>query len=327
VVEKKLGEERLKCFRLKNELNKSVRIIQREVGEFGTLDEILENESWRGRAQQIAVLKSKMKDVQGLNYPGTAINEYNVSGSMPRLGASYIYPKTSIGVSAATRKREIDEIKLQNQELKSHLTKATTKLKGFTCRNKNLEQEIKTVRIESEISKQVHNEKSENDNRYINALKTELTKTKTEISRLRNKNPETLTRVIYRAKEQIEPSSLLNFSSMGLHDGEDGFARKEMLIRDTELQKKDKIIKDLIAEKNRIEEEVFQLRLMDQKRVEPRKLMSEIEALKLEKEELLRISNGGSKIGDGYETIKDLSMENGKLRLKVIQLQEKLGGK
>lgn len=114
---------------------------------------------------------------------------------------------------------------------------------------------------------------------------------------------------------------------MGLHDGEDGFARKEMLIRDTELQKKDRIIKDLIQEKNRIEEEVFQLRLTDQKRVEPRKLMSEIEALKLEKEELLRISAGGSNVGDSYETIKDLSMENSKLRVKVLGLQERLGKK
>ena len=50
---------------------------------------------------------------------------------------------------------------------------------------------MKTVRIDAEMNKKVLHDKSENDNRYINALKAELGKTKKEVERLRNKNPET----------------------------------------------------------------------------------------------------------------------------------------
>jgi hypothetical protein len=61
-IEKKLQDERLKTTRLKKDLDKSIRIIHKEVGEFSTLDELLEKENWKGRAEQIKNLKNKVED-------------------------------------------------------------------------------------------------------------------------------------------------------------------------------------------------------------------------------------------------------------------------
>lgn len=51
--------------------------------------------------------------------------------------------------------------------------------------------------------------------------------------------------------------------------------------------------------------------------LEVERLRSQVESLKLEKEELLRCSGGGTKT-DSYQMIKDLSDQNAKLRMKLM---------
>lgn len=66
--EKKLQEERIKGVQLKNDLEKAVRIIRKEVGEFESLDKLVSAENaWKGRAQEIELLKAKLKDYTNLN--------------------------------------------------------------------------------------------------------------------------------------------------------------------------------------------------------------------------------------------------------------------
>lgn len=69
--EKKLQEERMKAIQLKNDLEKAVRIIKKEIGEFDSLDRLLSSDNaWKGRAQEIEILKSKLKDYNNLNRTG-----------------------------------------------------------------------------------------------------------------------------------------------------------------------------------------------------------------------------------------------------------------
>lgn len=51
--------------------------------------------------------------------------------------------------------------------------------------------------------------------------------------------------------------------------------------------------------------------------LELERLRSQVESLKLEKEELLKASGGGTKT-DSYQIIKDLSDQNAKLRMKLM---------
>jgi len=50
------------------------------------------------------------------------------------------------------------------------------------------------------------------------------------------------------------------------------------------------------------------------------KLRSQLDSLRLEKEELLRFTSGGTK-GESFQLIKDLSNENAKLRMQIAVLQ------
>eukprot|EP01017_Pseudomicrothorax_dubius_P033912 TRINITY_DN4594_c0_g1_i8.p1 TRINITY_DN4594_c0_g1~~TRINITY_DN4594_c0_g1_i8.p1 ORF type:complete len:266 (+),score=77.47 TRINITY_DN4594_c0_g1_i8:217-1014(+) len=66
--EKKLQELRIANTSLKSELNKAMRVIAREVGEDINLDKVLSEEnSWKGRAQQIEILKGKLRELQARN--------------------------------------------------------------------------------------------------------------------------------------------------------------------------------------------------------------------------------------------------------------------
>lgn len=57
------------------------------------------------------------------------------------------------------------------------------------------------------------------------------------------------------------------------------------------------------------------------------RLKSQVESLKLEKEELLKFTAGGTKGGESYTLVKDLSNENVKLRMQIVQLQSQLSSK
>lgn len=69
--EKKLQEERVRTIQLKNDLEKAIRVIKKEVGEFDSLDRLASIENgWKGRAQEIELLKAKLKDLTNLNRTG-----------------------------------------------------------------------------------------------------------------------------------------------------------------------------------------------------------------------------------------------------------------
>lgn len=64
-LEKRYQELKLSTNTLQNNLNKANRIISREIGDNFDIDAVLSEEnSWKGRAQQIEVLKAKVKDLQ-----------------------------------------------------------------------------------------------------------------------------------------------------------------------------------------------------------------------------------------------------------------------
>lgn len=190
---------------------------------------------------------------------------------------------------------------------------------------KILESESRAAKTEFETSKKTFFEKSETDDKYIRALRAELTRAKEEIERLKNAPPETVTRVVYRSPEELGESkrqaSMLNFSQ---DDGDEltkvgkcDQLRREAGVKDFEIGKKDRIIAELMDEKMSLER---QLAFAGHRSPEERdvdRLKSLIESLKLEKEELLRATAGGTKT-DSYQIIKDLSDQNAKLRMKLL---------
>jgi len=126
---------------------------------------LLEGDGWRGRAQQIELLRHKVKDLQALNSSWGAGGDPNMNKS----GSQYHKKKETLGESAATRRKELEDVKSQNTDLSKELNKAKEKSKGQNSRNKNLEEEVRQVKCDYELNKKLLLEKSENDNKYINA--------------------------------------------------------------------------------------------------------------------------------------------------------------
>ena len=345
-IEKKLQDERLKTTRLKKDLDKSIRIIHKEVGEFSTLDELLEKENWKGRAEQIKNLKNKVDDLKVVTQQ--SFNESNRSEQMYKLTQPPAFPKPgkktdTVKESADARRKEFEDIKTQNLDLKISREKATEKFKAQKSRNKTLEDEIKSIRNDYDLNKQLLFEKSENDNRYIHALKTETQKLKKEMDSVKshNANNEIFTRVVYRNQNQGDSQgngqgqerSMINFSkdltngSNGGNHDEAGI-RRELALRDNEISKKDKIVRELVGEKMKIEEELALVKGAEENKGGTRKLKAEIMATRLEKEDLIRMAGSGvGGVGNASKTIQDLSSENGKLRMKLMDLQSKLNKK
>ena len=148
---------------------------------------------------------------------------------------------------------------------------------------------------------------------------------KEELERLRNAPAETVTRVVYKQPEELgdyQQNSLLNFS----HGDVDELTKvlpahqtkREAAIKDYELGKKDRIISELMEQKMQLEDQLAATTASEPSQVERelQKLKSQYESLKLEKEELLRFTAGGTK-GESYHLIKDLSNENARLRMQL----------
>lgn len=102
----------------------------------------------------------------------------------------------------------------------------SNKVKAATSRIKILESETRSTRVEFEQTKKTFIEKSETDDKYIKALRLELQKVYQEMEKLKKMPAETVTRVIYKAPEELggdqhRHNSLLNFS----HDDGDELAK------------------------------------------------------------------------------------------------------
>jgi hypothetical protein len=101
-------------------------------------------------------------------------------------------------------------------------------------RRSTLEKELKEIKGEFDKNKKILIEKSENDDRFIAALKKELERAKAQ-------TPTVQTRIVYRDK----PDKKENEEK----EKEETSAKKEIMFLHAELDKKEKIIEELINEK------------------------------------------------------------------------------
>jgi hypothetical protein len=96
---------------LKNELNKAMRIISREIGENINLDEfLLQENSWKGRAQQIQILQAKIRELQ-LKI-STELNG-TINGMSSMTGSSF----GGSGGKIDERRKETEQLKLAHANM------------------------------------------------------------------------------------------------------------------------------------------------------------------------------------------------------------------
>ncbi|CAD8190015.1 unnamed protein product [Paramecium pentaurelia] len=295
-ADKKVQEQRVKLQQLKTELNKAMRIIQREVGENVNLDQLLMDENgWKGRAQQIEILKSKVKD---LNSKLGSSSQYSDVSQMSKQSKQESKNNTD--------KQQFELLKSQYEAVKQDNENLQQKIKAVSSRRQILEDQIKEVKVEYEKNKKILLEKSENDDKYIFALKSELDK-------LKKNQPQQETKIVYKPADDEETRKL----------------RQELKYCKEQIGHNEQMIKELIAEKvNRSKQELPQQQQQQEKvQTKPiqtdervKKLEEEIKVLKRERDEFFKTL---TKDVETQKMIKDLTMQNVKLRNKIDDLTKK----
>ena len=153
----KMAEQRNQCQVLKQELKLAQRVITKEVGEGVNVSTLLSGASgWRGRAQQIITLQSKLAELGAQFRQG----RHNGSTHVKRVASSEYYdhtvpaPMADARQKAALRKIEsdkrknLDETRSELESLKADYSKIQQQCSALKARNKTLTSHVKSMKEE-----------------------------------------------------------------------------------------------------------------------------------------------------------------------------------
>ncbi|EEY58449.1 uncharacterized protein PITG_01116 [Phytophthora infestans T30-4] len=188
-AEKKLCDElKSKNIALQQELKKTQRALVREVGEDVPLEDIVGNTdtatsgaSRRGRAQQIIMLKTKVKQLQtrlATLRPGTSSTDTHDNGHV--LDVDQRAQQDLSGLQMH-RQKLLDQLTSQRDELQERLHRLTRKYDALKARAQILDREKNETRDKF----QVFVDKSRTDDALVDALQRQLETWKTKLHEAR----------------------------------------------------------------------------------------------------------------------------------------------
>lgn len=287
-IDKKYQDIKLKHNSLKSELTKASRIITKEIGEYESFDKILQNESWRGRAQQIEGYKQKLGDMKRqINNLSRATGDASMNQPLIR----------GFDAGAEERRKEIQSLKEQIDKLNEESDGWKKKAQGANSRKIAIEKELKELKDNNKKQLKTLIDKTEHDDKLIQALKD-------EIDRIRKAKG--LPTSIDSSRAEINS---LKCEITVLYD------RVQSL--EQELEEKIDLLE--VFKNHRLDEEIpgdddMQLR----KRIQD--LEKELRAIKEE----TKLSKSKNSIAEDTKMINELSQMNARLRNKVNDLTEEV---
>lgn len=133
---------------------------------------MLKDPNFRGRAEQISILKDKVRDLNGrLLEKGSNFEPVQV----PRNDRAKSGPiQTGLHKVELSKRKESEKLSLELKNLREHLKDAKIKNEGLTARTKILEKNYKDTKSKMLLLLN----KGESDDKLIQALQTELRKTR-----------------------------------------------------------------------------------------------------------------------------------------------------
>lgn len=170
---------------LKNELKMACKCLQQEIGGDVNINQILAgNSNWRGRAQQITMLQSKVNE---LKEKIDSDFECFETSRMPLKNLDSI------------RRMEIESVTKELEDCKTELEDVKQKLIALKTRNKNLSDDLNNYKLKTlELL-----EKSSNDDDYVKSLNEKIKRTEFECEHKINRMEEEIEKAM-KIKEKSE---------------------------------------------------------------------------------------------------------------------------
>ncbi|KAK9816609.1 hypothetical protein WJX72_002699 [[Myrmecia] bisecta] len=158
----KMNQQEVKMNAVRQEKEKLLRALQREVGEDVPIAKLLDGTSdWRGRQQQISLLKEKIKEMSSLQ--GTTVR-----GAEPtRFDTQH---RSTLETIKGEKQREIDRMAAELDAAQQAREEMKLRFDALCSRKAVVEAEAKGLRDKIAILL----EKTANDDKLISALRTEL---------------------------------------------------------------------------------------------------------------------------------------------------------
>uniref|UniRef100_A0A8C5NZZ0 Coiled-coil domain containing 13 n=1 Tax=Jaculus jaculus TaxID=51337 RepID=A0A8C5NZZ0_JACJA len=173
-TQQKMSDLRNQMQSTKQELRMAQKVLANEVGEDVNVQQLLASPgTWRGRAQQILVLQSKVRELEKQlgqrQSAGTASTELSVHSDPRKLSAQ---ERNLLRIRSLEKDKQEGWEKLASERdtLQGELEELRKKFEGMRSRNKVLSSEVKTLR--SQMGTLV--EKGRHDDELIDALMDQL---------------------------------------------------------------------------------------------------------------------------------------------------------
>eukprot|EP00026_Physarum_polycephalum_P009785 Phypoly_transcript_09921.p1 GENE.Phypoly_transcript_09921~~Phypoly_transcript_09921.p1 ORF type:complete len:423 (+),score=114.03 Phypoly_transcript_09921:56-1324(+) len=165
-LSKQVSELKDKLMAAQNETRNLRRALQRELGDGVDINKIIDDSTsnWKGRAQQITLLKAKISELSSTSEPkqksgGPSIDEFH---------------KEEISQLAADRRQEFEKLSQENESIREEFQRQKLKLDAKESRIKILETKCQDLQEKIKIVL----DKTNDDDQLIALLKKEITKLK-----------------------------------------------------------------------------------------------------------------------------------------------------
>lgn len=164
--EKKITKLRNENQQLKGDFDRAIKCLEKETGEVVNLDELLkDNTQWKGRAQQIEVLKSQVKklklELQGGDTLSTISEVTGMGGALPSISmATKSHAEKNLTKLEQNRAKDLEKAQKELEELKEELQQTRTKHKAAVARRDTLENQMKEFKSEVQSKMKILIEKT-----------------------------------------------------------------------------------------------------------------------------------------------------------------------
>jgi hypothetical protein len=329
-AKQKLADTQVKLDLTQKEMKKMKRLLAREVGDGVDINQISEEDSgFRGRAQQIIMLRTKVKRLEAERAAAMqAATNPNFKSNRNRNDVDLRAAEDLQGMEQQ-RRDAMEQITMENKQLVEEAAKIQNKFEAAKAR---------THVLENDNKKQIGQvktllDKTTMDDQLVDALREELDKQRKAVRKLKQQKLE---------QEQTTHSQMVATGALPLSDAERDRYDRQAHGQASRIEAQDRLVSQLRQEISRLRDagdsmsnprrptsQETRTRARQQTKViEAEKTLAENRALKVEKERLRELSEVlRSKLAEADQDTEELKSALSIAKAKNSQMKRQMGGR